>query len=236
MCPKDFPQYFNNVDVTDQTLTELIESGTELVMPERDKDGSRIIIYRCSVIDRERFTIDHCIRLGVAIYQALLSEEETQIAGIVNIIDMTDIRMHMLTFFSMTDFKNLVYLLTNVLPCRQKAFYIMGFPSFGKQLCELALNLVHNKLRNRVFFIDGIDELKSLVDVELLPREYGGKISIQENITYLMDILHQRRNLILLTNDTDADFRRDKSNGSGQHQHREIDVGTVGSFRKLEID
>jgi retinaldehyde-binding protein 1 len=232
MTPKKYPQYFKDLDLADPSIKALAESGIELIVPERNKDGSKILIYRPSAIDTEKFNVVQCIRFGCAILEVLLREEETQIAGVTSIIDVSNLHLSILNFFSMSDFKNVVDLLANVLPCRLKAFYVVGLPGFLKQICELAVAFVPKKLRKRLHFMKSIDELKDFINVEILPVDYGGQVQHDTNIKYMMELFEKRREDVLMLNDMEADFGK-HSKGNNQESNQS---GLEGNFKKLEID
>jgi hypothetical protein len=232
MTPKTYPQYFKNVDLAEPIFKELADAGVELVVPERNKDGSKILIYRAAAIDTERFNVTQCIRNGCAILQVLLCEEETQIAGLISIIDVSNLHLSILNFFSMSDFKNVVNLLANVLPCRLKGFYVVGLPGFLKQICELAVAFVPKKLRKRLHFMKSIDELKDFINVEILPVEYGGQVQHETNVKYLMELFQKYRENVLMLSKMDVNFGK-HSKGNNQEG---IQLGVEGNFKNLEID
>jgi hypothetical protein len=132
----------------------------------------------------------------------------------------------------MSDFKNVVDLLANVLPLRLKAFYVVGLPGFLKQLCELAVAFIPKKLRKRLHFMKSIDELKDFVNIEILPVDYGGKVPIEENVQYLKHLFQKYHDIFQLCNDIEMDYEKD----SKENFQEEIQMGVEGSFRKLEID
>lgn len=237
LCPTNFPQYFKNLDVTDPSMITIVKTGLVLVMPERDEDGCRILMYRPGLIDPKQFPVDDCFKIQIAVLEYLLSEEETQVAGVVSIYDFANFPKSLLTYLSFSDYRNIFYLLVNVLPLRLKAFYIVGLPPFARQFFEWGIGFMHTKLKERLKFVSDFEELKKFVDIQLLPEEYGGKISIQENIKYLQENLQKNRERILLLNDVDAEFERKKpSSKKDKNIKRDADLVTPGSFKKLQID
>jgi hypothetical protein len=147
---------------------------------------------------------------------------------------MTDFPKNLLTYLTLSDFKNIIHLLAHVLPLRLKAFYIVGLPSFARQLLNWGLTFVHKKLKKRVFFVKDFEELKDFVDFQLLPLEYGGKLPIQEHVNFLKENLLEHRDSILKAIDIDADLKKNLT--VEEISEPEIDLGIAGNFRKLEID
>jgi hypothetical protein len=213
---------------------KILDSGYGLIMPERQKDGSRIILQRPKFIDAEKLNPTELVRKAIANTMLLICENETQIAGVISIFDMTDFPKNLLTYLTLSDFKNIIHLLAHVLPLRLKAFYIVGLPSFARQLLNWGMAFVHKKLKKRVFFVKDFEELKNFVDFQLLPLEYGGKLPIQEHVSFLKENLLKHRDLILKAIDIDADLEKNLT--VDEISEAEIDLGIAGSFRKLEID
>jgi hypothetical protein len=164
------------------------------------------------------------------IEQILISEEETQIAGVIGIFDLTKFPKRLLTFLTISEIKNMIYLLGHVMPIRLRAIYIVGLPSFASQIFEIGSGLMNKKLKNRITLLKDYEALKNYVDVDLLPLEFGGKIPIQEMIRGLGDDLMNCREDILLINDVDVDLY-----GHTKNPNR-IGTRPTENFRKLEFD
>jgi hypothetical protein len=230
-----FPQYYEKFEaVFEEDSMKIFDSGYVLFMPERQKDGSRIILHQPKFIDLEKLSPTELIRKAMAIVTLINKENETQIAGVIHIFDMTDFPKRLLTYLTVSDYKSIIYLLAHVLPLRQKAFYIVGLPSFARQLLNWGMAFMHRKLKKRVVFVKDLEVLKNFVDFKLLPLEYGGKFSIPEHINFLKENLLKHRDLILSTIDIDADLKKNLT--VEEISEPEIDLGIAGSFRKLEID
>ncbi len=228
-------QYFKDLDVTSPTMKDVLETGFVLVMPEKDKDGCVVLIYRPGVMDPTKFTATDLFRFEIAVVQRiLLTEEETQIAGSCNIFDFTSFPKSLLTFLSFSDIKNMIYLLGNVMPARLKYFYIVGLPSFASQLFEWGAGFINKKLKNRLKFVKDYEELKKIVDVDLLPLEFGGKVPIKDLIRNLDENLQRDRELILWSNDVEVDLKGQSKNTVAIQQ--EIGTSESGSFKALEFD
>lgn len=94
---------------------------------------------------------------------------------------------------------------------------------------DVAKKTANEKLRSRIFNPKDIDELKTLINPAILPKEYGGTIPeavMMEEFSKLVVLNDDNLKRIL---DIDIDLTK-----IPQHQTTEKEV--VGSFRKLEID
>lgn len=94
---------------------------------------------------------------------------------------------------------------------------------------DIAKKTASEKLRARLFHPKDIDELKTLINPALLPKEYGG--TIPEEV-----MMAEFSRLVVLNDETlkrTLNFEIDETK-IPQQQTSEVEV--VGSFRKLEID
>jgi hypothetical protein len=234
MCPAKYPQYFKNLNTVEPTITALIETGLLFAVPKRDRDGTTIAIYRPKVIDPKLYKPDDCFRFEIAVIECWLMKEEYQIGGTITIYDFTDFPKQLLTFLTFSHYRDMIYLLANVLPLRLKAFYVIGLPAFATNLFEWGTGFMHLKLRDRLKFIKNYEHLKKFFDIEYFPVEYGGKITMEENIEYVKETMLKHRECISLINDIDADFDCEDIE---QPSPKIVAMSSAsGRFKKLEID
>jgi hypothetical protein len=232
-CPKNYPQYFKNLDVSDPTITALLDTGLVVVAPKRDQ-GSLVVIYRPGVIDPKRFSPVDCFRFEIAVIQHFLFEEKTQVGGAINIYDFRSFPKSLLTFLTFSHYKDWFRLMADVLPVRIKGLYVVGLPSFATNIFEWGTGILHTNLKERLRFTNTFEEMKSFFDLELLPMEFSGSsVPMQDQIDSLKVDLLKNRDRILALNDI-MDFNMDPGNVEDPDQ--EIEVGVAGSFKKLEFD
>ena len=134
---------------------------------------------------------------------------------------------------------------------RHKAIHGLKVHPSIKFAVDFALSQMSEKMRKRVFLYKKVDDIKNIIDKDLLPLEYGGKIPMSEMISAFQKELEEKRD-ILLTND-EMELKLDLypraiREGSTRALKSNIDTfedwsgmkkecyGVQGSFRKLEID
>lgn len=220
------PQWFKNLTFDDDRMRELYESGYIFPLKERDRNGCRVVFIQASKLDAKKFTFAEVFKILNLVIFTLLEEPETQIAGIVYIIDHKDISLDYIALFSLIDLRNYLKCIQNAVPCRQKQGIWLNLPSFAVKITDFAKSLVSAKLRQRAFFYKGMENIFGHVDPSILPKEYGGQTPIK-------DLMEDFRVL--------AELRKEKLKQIDAHQidiegvkGHEAEVG--GSFRKLEID
>lgn len=228
MARQVYRKWFHNLDVLDPKLEEMVDCGYFLSLPNRDERGSKICVISARNLDPDRFTADDVFRLNCLYFGYLLDEEENQISGYVFILDLTSVSMKFISMMSLTDLKNWISCIVKAFPLRMRQVHIINLPKFAKALAELGLNLMSEKLKNRVHFLDDYEELEKHVSSKLLPRECGGDVPMKVMIEEAKGKLLENREKILSHADQLINVTQ-KTNWT--------DSGLgVGSFRKLDID
>jgi hypothetical protein len=116
---------------------------------------------------------------------------------------------------------------------------------------DFALSKMSEKMRKRVHLHRKVEDVKKIVDVTLLPAEYGGKIPMNQMIASFKKELEDKRDLLLSHDQMsvkvelypqairEGSVRSLKTTIENWNESfdksREL-YGVQGSFRKLEID
>jgi CRAL/TRIO domain len=176
------------------------------------------------------YTTYDAVRLLCYVITVLVEEEETQISGIICLFDHANANLkHLMT---PTDVRDFMHFVKNCSACRQKGTYVMNLPSFANFILEIFKSTLSAKLRKRFFLLKNKDDLKNHIDIELLPKSYGGKRTeedMMEDFKKLRD--DKRQNLLKF-----LEVKIDWSKVSPEKIFSKEEDETVGSFRKLEID
>lgn len=115
---------------------------------------------------------------------------------------------------------------------RQKGNYVMNLPSYANFMIEIFKQLMSEKLNKRLFIIKNSDELKKHIDPSLLPIEFGGTKTEAQMLAEFLKFRDEKQDLLRQLFDFKVDWNKvppEKFLSTDEH-------GTVGSFRKLEID
>jgi hypothetical protein len=230
-----YPIWYQNLDIEDPRLEELLDSGHLFPVKDRDSQGRRVLISCASRMDPEKFTANDSVRLNSLLFAYLLDEEESQIAGYVYIIDATQVSAKYLSLFSIVEFKKWVKCIQSAVPVRIKEYHIFNLSPMANKLAQIVLEVMQPKLRNRVKFYKSIDELSNVIDPNILPSEYGGNQTMSKMIDDFKGKLRGYRQQIL-DNDTQNYIHMNKIMDRTLESYSDSDRGATGSFRKLEID
>lgn len=170
------PRWYDFNDDAIERLWTLYETGVAYPLAERDKEGRRIILIQTRKMDPKEFTASDAIHLLTWIARVILEEEETQIAGIITIIDQSDISFGHLRLLSISDSIDFVSVVKNSTLGRQKGMYLVNLPSFASFMFEVAKKAANEKLRERIHLVDDMEKMKAIVDPSLFPLELGGSV------------------------------------------------------------
>jgi hypothetical protein len=214
-------------------IQELLSSEYAVILKERDEFGRRILIQTPSCLDPDRFTSTDVLRYLSIVFEFLLCEEITQVAGLVFVIDGSNLSMKLLSLFSLMELKTIFSTLQDVVPIRLKEFHILNVPSFASTIVELIIKVFSSKMQKRIFFSKSLDEFQKRINPKLLPSEYGGSISKAELAKDFKEKIKSYRDRILdVDNHIVTDFKISKSSYNSAFKDKNLN----GTFKKLEID
>lgn len=232
MGPKRYPQFFEvNEDLT-KRASDLFDTGFCYPLMDRDAEGRKILYLETAKLDPSVYTAADGIRLLCYIVAVLLEEEETQIAGIVFILDDLNLTMKHLALISPMDIRDFMDLAKNMSPARQKASYALNLPPIANFMIELFMAAMNEKIRSRFKLLKNPDELKDHIDPAILPIKYGGTRTQEEMMNAFRKLEEASKEKIDLV----LNYKIDWDKVPREKIFSKEECETVGSFRKLEID
>lgn len=166
--------------------------------------------------------------LSAVVSAALLEDEETQIGGTVTIIDHADVTMKQTGLFSVSDIVDFSDCAKKAVG-RHKQLFLVNMPHFVAFLLDIARSTLSEKLRERIILPKDMNDLKNYINVDLLPKEHGGKYTEQEHKDDFTQYFQSVRPRLDEIHSKVVDW-----NKIPECKVKLED--TVGSFRKLEID
>lgn len=228
-----YPNLYKNLDILQPALSELYDIGYLTALKERDDLGRKIVIARVASVDPNKHSAADIMRLNMIFFGCLLSEEESQIAGFVYIIDNSDITLKHASIFSFMDIKIWTHLVQNATPCRMKEIHMINLPSYTTTVLEFFLKVLSKKLKERVHIQKSMDDIELKMDRKHLPKEYGGEKTVAEiNQEFKKTMLELRDDFLRI----DDEFQITVTKKPDWSCDVGSDLGISGTFRKLEID
>lgn len=126
---------------------------------------------------------------------------------------------------------------------RHKEIHLCNLASFLKYVIDAVKAMISSKMKERLHCYTNIDDVKKKIDVEVLPKEMGGKIPMTEMIEmWKIELAAKRDSVVGLDNMkilSDRGIRGKRNNVDCNNNNPNAkfqDESLTGSFRKLEID
>merc|ERR1719361_1753560 len=192
------PEWFENLDIQDERISELILSGYLFVLPQRDASGRRVVFSRAASLDASKFTAADVIRAHLLTFECLLFDEECQINGLTYIMDEQNTNWSHITIWTPSEVTKAFTCSEKSIPIRHRQVNFIGLPWAMSLVFRFAKSLLSTKLRKRLFTWPDFDKVKEFVPSSILPNEYGGQGgSVEEMAEAWHKELEERREKIL---------------------------------------
>ena len=212
---KSHPEIFNNITKDDYEYTREPDSPI-IFMKNRDKEGRAIYIYRGK--NFKDFSHKH-LRRNYLTPHLFIYDVETQTKGLIIIFDFRDINLKTFSTIPIS-FIHDFFKVSKYCAIKPKQLNFIGMPAFFKPIFEIGKSFTSAKVLERFNLLQNVDELAQVMDVSVLPEDYGGSSSdLAEYETFEAGVAFAN-----LFTKFDVNF-----NHIQEHEN-------VGSFRKLEID
>lgn len=145
-----YPQWFRKLDIEDKALEEIIDMGYLVPLPGRDEYGRQLILSCAGKFDPYRFTSAQMARAHSLVTEALLDDEESQVAGYTHINDEEGLSMGLVSLWSLTDIRNMLRCIQNSTPMRLKETHFINMPQYANKIMEFGMSVLNDKLKKRV--------------------------------------------------------------------------------------
>lgn len=155
---------------------KLINGKVLNVLKNCDQLGRRVLVLNTGgVWDPSFVTSDESFQLLYGAHLIALVEPETQIRGVVCILDFEGLSFKQIKTLTPSYLMRLVSFIQDAFPLRLKEVHIIKQPYIFKAVWSLAKPLINEKLRNRInFHGDDMKSLHKFLEPDYLPRNYGG--------------------------------------------------------------
>ncbi|KAK6642095.1 hypothetical protein RUM44_013818 [Polyplax serrata] len=237
---------FQEADYKNPRIESLIDQGLVLISPQRDSQGRRVVMARIAPFDPHKNTNVDALRLGAIFHETLMEDEESQVRGYVYIGDGKGVGFPYLTLFTPKDAVRLVKNGEKTIPMRHKEAHGFNIPSSLKFAVDFGFSLISEKYKSRIKIHSSLEELHKHVDPSLLPKEYGGTLTMEEMITYTKQVLEEHRDIILAHDRMKVrmEFYTERAKEGAVSALKTgickmdtlMETGLCGNFRKLEVD
>ncbi|XP_045214132.1 alpha-tocopherol transfer protein-like isoform X2 [Mercenaria mercenaria] len=178
-------------DMRPSSVKHVLEAGVTGELPNRDKLGRRVMVFRPGKWDPSKFPITDMFKTNFMTLYKFIEDEETQIKGVVVIFDMNGMGFGQITHLSPFFAKRIVALLQESFPMQFKAVHLVNEPAVFDYLFAILRHFMSQETIDKMN-VHGhkLEELAEYFDVDHLPAEYGGngpKFSNEEWMETLLE-------------------------------------------------
>ncbi|XP_068900958.1 alpha-tocopherol transfer protein-like [Tenebrio molitor] len=129
-------------------------------------------------------------------------------------------------------FKSLIMIYEKVFSCCLKDVYIVNLPSFGKAVLAMVKKIIKPKLFERIHICSDINEVKTKIPANMLPKDFGGEGPSCEDLQEMVKLKFMEKQELF---DRLDKIRVDERIRPEKLRDDEI-LGFHGNFKKLDID
>ncbi|KAH8400746.1 hypothetical protein KR009_000742, partial [Drosophila setifemur] len=219
----------------DQKNIELCRTGTYVRLPKPwGPGGPRLQLTNYEKFDPKKFKLLDLFRFQTMISeQAIREDDNSNISGYVEIIDMGKLSLSFLAQLDFTLIKRMGVFSEKAQPTRLKGVHLINCPKEGVALLNLAKSLMPSKLQQRFHVYKNLEQLSQVIPLEYLPEEYGGsngriadmQVDMEKRLLAYKDYFAE-----------DSQYRVNEQLRPGKRVNADTIFGVEGSFRKLDID
>lgn len=174
--------------------SKIFDLQAQNMLLQRDQWGRRVYVLRVDNFDASKISVDDIFRTNILALEQIVREPETQIAGIVVILDMSGLSLQHAKFFTPYYGKRMVELVQETFPLRFKGFHVVNEPFFFDAVMAVLKPFLKDKIKKRIFLHgNDLNALHAFVSSDILPAEYGGKAGTFDNKIWYMQLLAEEK-------------------------------------------
>lgn len=110
----------------------------------------RLFYHVADYFDSSRVMIEEIFRTNVLALEQVVREPETQVAGIVVVLDMSGLNLQHVKFFTPYYARKMVELVQETFPLRFKGFHVVNEPFYFDAVMAILKPFMKEKIRKRV--------------------------------------------------------------------------------------
>jgi pyridoxine/pyridoxamine 5'-phosphate oxidase len=231
--------FFTDLDFLSPRINQLLNNGFMFPSPVRDKKGRRVLISQAKYFDTEKFSGEDLVKIHMIAYETLMENETDQIMGFVHVGDFQTVGSSFISKFDPTEFMRILKWGESSVPMRHKEIHVYNVNPTVKFIIDAAKSVWSQKMKERINLYTSFGNFSKNFDTSVLPQELGGTIPMAQMIEmWKQELSLHRESILRLDKMNLLSTRGITSNRHRDHNgnHREMEQGMSGSFRKLEID
>jgi len=223
-----YPELY--VNFLPSVMKKVFDYNMQTVLPQRDQHGRRVFVFKSAKWDPVKCSLQDVFRANQICLEMITEEEETQINGVVFVVDFKNLKLSQVMHVTVTDVKQVLSLIQDWFPARFISLHFMNESSVIDVLLAIVSPFLRDSLRNQMFWHgDNFDSLHKHIMPDILPLEFGGHQPPINNSEFVKTILDSENNFIERNK-----FGYGKRFAQQKHfvKSYSTDSGIEGSFKK----
>ncbi|XP_062705817.1 alpha-tocopherol transfer protein-like [Aedes albopictus] len=196
----------------------MLEMQIQCMLPKKDESGRQIYLFRVEKCDPYKIPVDYVFRSNVLALEDAVRNPETQIGGLVVLLDMAGLGFAHARYLSPHLARKTVEVVQEAFPMRFKAFHVLHEPFYFDAILAVLKPFLKDKIRRRIHLHgNNLNSLHKYVSKDVLPVEYGGNQPTFDNTEWRTAILDNEQYFIDLEsyNNMDSGFQEALDNNGG---------------------
>ena len=161
---------------------KIVDYCMNTVFPTTDKKGRRIWYIKLSAWNPNETKLIEMIRSNLLTYEQLVQSEESQVRGVVMIIDAIGVGWSHIKNVDRSYFKKVRILRTEAFPVLVEAMHFINFPAIFSFISSLVNHVINKINLEKHFHGSSLESLQEHFDVSSLPEELGGSLGSEKRL------------------------------------------------------
>ncbi|XP_050101255.1 alpha-tocopherol transfer protein-like isoform X2 [Anopheles aquasalis] len=175
----------------------MLEMQIQTMLPKKDEHGRQIYLFRVEKCDPYKIPVDYVFRSNVLALEDAVRHPETQIGGLVVLLDMAGLGFAHARYLSPHLARKTVEVVQEAFPLRFKAFHVLHEPFYFDAVLAVLKPFLKDKIRRRIHLHgNSLSSLHKYISRDLLPAEYGGSLGPFDNTEWRQAILDNEQYFI----------------------------------------
>ncbi|XP_028284245.1 alpha-tocopherol transfer protein [Parambassis ranga] len=177
----------------------LLNMSYHAVLPQRDRAGSRVLIYRIGQWNPKDWSAFQVFRVSLMTSEIISRETETQMRGLKAIFDLQGWSLSHALQITPSLARKISSVLSDSFPLKVRGIHLVNEPMFFGPVFAMIRPFLPDKIKQRVHMhgADFQDSLRKCFPPDMLPTEYGGEgPGIEEACQRWTNQLLQSENLL----------------------------------------
>jgi len=234
-CKTAVPEWFNDRNIENPKMKELLELGVVLPLPGKLPTGETVLLGRFGLYDPTRVSFADVMKFNIMIMEILMFEDESiLIRGLTLISDLDKSTFGHMAAFTPTEAKKSATFIQEGYPIRPKAMHYINTPTGFETVFNIFKAFMKDKMKKRLHVHgNNLEGLQAQVPPSVLPQEYGGTNGTVAEITkHWIERVQKRKDWLR----EEEKFKVNEAKRPGKPKTSVDLFGIEGSFRQLNVD